>query len=131
MPTYDTTTSDESKQARQSLDGSTTTLESITVPSGELWWVDGLYVATDGSGDAAGIDLAVAVGDTTTLDSMMPTIDRAGRGALVGVDTTISDGGVAEVGAYASASEEIRAVEAHEAGSTGGYHYSLQLRRVV
>jgi|GEM_PF-3154233 len=131
MPTYDTTTADESIHDRQPLDGTTGTLASLTVPDGELWYVEGVHVATDGSGDAGGIELAVAVGDGATLDGMTPTIDRAGRGASVGVDTTRADGGSATVDAYASAGEEIRLVEAYEQGSTGGYHYSLQVRRVV
>lgn len=131
MPTYDSTQTDESIHGRQTLDGTEDTVASLTVPSGELWYVDGAYVATDGSGDASGVELSVAIADSTTLDAMDPLLDRAARGGSVGVDTTRSDGGVAEVDAYASAGEEIRLIESHEAGSTGGYHYSLQVRRVV
>ena len=129
MTTSDTE-SDESIHDRQSLDGTENTLESITVPDDELWHVEGAYITTDGSGDASGIEVAVAVADETTLDAMdLP--DRAGRGASVGVDTTIPDGGFAEIDAHASGGEEIRLVETYEDGSTGGYHYSLQLRRVL
>ncbi|MFC7140926.1 hypothetical protein ACFQMA_13965 [Halosimplex aquaticum] len=131
MPTYDTTTADESIHDRQPLDGATTTLASLTVPAGELWYVDGVYVTADGSGDASGVEVSVGVGDGATLDGIAPSIDRAGRGSSVGVDTTRPDGGAATVDAYASAGEEIRVVESYEQGSTGGYHYSVQVRRVV
>lgn len=50
---------------------------------------------------------------------------------MIRTDTTRSDGGVATVDAYASAGEEVRLVESYEDGSTGGYHYSLQIRRVL
>lgn len=131
MTTNHTTKTDESIHDTQSLDGTETTLASLTVPTDELWYVDGVYVATDGSGDAAGVELAVAIGDSTTLDGMEPTIDRAGRAASVGFDTTRTDGGVAEVDSYASEGEEVRLVETYEDGSTGEYNYSLQIRGVL
>lgn len=131
MPTYDNTKNDESITGRQTLNGTDDTLVSVTVPSGEIWYVEGVHVTADGSGDSSGISIDVGVADSTTLDNMMPTVGRAGRGDSVGVDTTVNNGASADVDAYASAGEEIRAVEAHENGSSGGYHYSVQLRQVL
>lgn len=131
MPTHDTTKSDESIANRQTLNGTDDTLVSVTVPDGEIWYVEGVHVAADGSGDTSGVSIDAGVADAATLDNMMPTVGRAGRGDSVGVDTTVNDGASADVDAYASAGEEIRVVETHEDGSEGGYHYSVQLRRVL
>jgi hypothetical protein len=131
MATYDSTTTDESAHGRQSLDGSDSTLVSTTVPTGELWYVEGVYVTTDGSGDDSGLQVVAAIADSTTLDNAEPVLDRGGRGGTAGVDTTIADGAFAEVDAYASAGEEVRVNEVNESGSTGGYHYGLQARNVL
>lgn len=131
MPTHDTTIADESVQGRQTLNGTDDTLASLTVPDGELWYVDDLHVATDGSGDDSGVGVAVGVADAATLDGMESVVGRAGRGDSLGVDTTVADGATAVVDAYATGGEEVRVVEAHEGGSTGGYHYSLQVRKVL
>ncbi|WP_135851309.1 hypothetical protein [Halorussus salinus] len=131
MPTHDTTKSDESIANRHSLNGTDDTLVSVTVPDGEIWYVEGVHVTADGSGDTSGISIDAGIADAATLDNMMPTVGRAGRGDSIGVDTTVNDGASADVDAYASAGEEVRVVEAHEDGSTGGYHYSVQMRRVL
>lgn len=131
MPTYDTTKNDESITGRQTLNGTDDTLVSVTVPDGEVWYVEGVHVTTDGSGDTSGISIDAGVADATTLDNMMPTVGRAGRGDSVGVDPSVNDGSSADIDAYASAGEEIRVVEAHENVSTGGYHYSVQIRQIL
>jgi hypothetical protein len=130
MPTYDTTTADESTHARQPLNAEDDTLVSLTVPADELWYVDAVHLTADGTGDdTVGVQCAVA--DTTTLDALEPSLDRAGRGGQAGIDTAEAAGATIDIDAYATAGEELRVAEVSDAGTTGGYHYSVAVRRVL
>jgi hypothetical protein len=111
------------------LDGSNTVFENITIPSGELYFVDKLHITTNGSAGIATYGVDVAVGDGSYLTGIN-TLGNTGRGAGTSIDPSGENGATANLGVFASAGESVVVKEHDENGSQGEVFYSLSLRRV-
>jgi hypothetical protein len=105
------------------------TIESVTVPDGEIWRVDAIYVDCegDGAGDTS-ILVKLAVGQPAAIDAGR----YSSRDGTADVNPTeAGDYAIGNVGAYAVGGEEIRALSDSDGGGGGTVYYSILLRRVV
>ena len=112
---------------------SDTILEDVTVPSGELWYVEELHVDVDGTGDAGSMGVSVAVSGSDIFTEVTPSdYELLSRGNDTGLmETDAIDSGSATVDAYASEGEVVRVGVDQAGGANGTAYYSLAIRRVL
>lgn len=105
-------------------------LQSITVPAGELWYVETIYGTSDGGGTDATFKIGLGVGQTAELDAAN-SLSGVSRGANANMDMTVQAGRTGTVGAYAIAGEEIRVAENSDGGGGGTAYYTVTIRRIL
>lgn len=125
------TANDESLQGTVVSDGTTGTVDSVTVPDGEVWFIDSLNVMSDGTGGSDGTTLSIRVGDASVLDTIEGEFVEKGRNKNAGpADNDASAKSVA-VEAYAASGEEIRAGKVFDGNTGATFSYSITIRRIA
>ena len=123
---------DVSLTGSYSPDGTEQTLESETVPSGQLWYVDTVFAGADGNGSTTSHAVQLGADQSGLLDALS-SLQHAERSAIINIDTDSTSGPATEsepVGDYVTGGEEVRLVAADDSDNSTVY-YTATIRRIL
>jgi hypothetical protein len=122
---------DKTIHVTQQLDGTTGNITEITVPTGEIWYVDSIHVRTDGSGDDTGVYNYLGIGSEAAVSSVNFATNLSRSVQTRQFDTSSLTNGSSTLGAFAYGGETIKLDEDLESGTTGQYYITIGIRRVL
>lgn len=111
--------------------GTNPTLEQITVPAGEIWYVDLVQSWTDGAGTDSTLYLRAGIGSTAALDAIGSNLADGARGVQMTLNASTASSTTSALGAYAEPGEEIRLSVGGDGGGGGTIYYMVQMRQTA
>jgi len=125
------TANDESLQGTFVSDGTIGTVDSVTVPDGEVWYIDSFHAISDGTGSTDGTFSNVKVGDSSVLDTIKGESLTTANSANLSPADNAAGGDSSAIEEYAASGEEIRVVKTQDPDSGATFSYSVTIRRIA